>query len=338
MIAVLMAGGAAAQTAPNPNLRPLHGDVHLSGGFLPDPHDVRVTTGGPIHAGGFRSGCAGYITEAPTVSVHWTGGSGALPLFFTTTDAARDPTILVRDPRGNWHCDDDGGVGLNPLFETTNNQSGRYDVWIGAFAGSGGSAVFRVTELARHATGENPSTPVVSSRGLTSTPRAVITGMTPNHRLSPRFGHISLTSGFLPDPHSVQVTAGGSVRADGFSSSCVGFISDEPTARLNWRSGSSTMPLLIAADASADTTLVVRAPDGAWYCNDDGAGSLNPLFADTRPQSGVYDIWVGRFSRGTAPATLRISEMISNVSTLHGGDDDDDLYCDLYWEDDPDCW
>ncbi|GAD58012.1 hypothetical protein MBEBAB_0262 [Brevundimonas abyssalis TAR-001] len=46
----------------------------------------------------FQSGCSGYVSEAPTVSLHWSSGSGGLPLFFTTTSAERDPTILVRDP------------------------------------------------------------------------------------------------------------------------------------------------------------------------------------------------------------------------------------------------
>jgi len=330
-LAMLLTGNVAAQSWPNPNLRPLHGDIHLSAGFLPDPHDLRVNAGGPIRVSDFQSGCSGYVSEAPTVSLHWSSGSGGLPLFFTTTSAERDPTILVRDPSGAWHCDDDGGVGLNPLFEARSARTGRYDVWIGTFSNTRGAATFRITELSDSTGGSLSS----FSRPLDSTPRAVVTGRPPNHYLSPRFGVINLSAGFVPDPRTLNVTAGGNVRAGDFSSSCVGFISDAPTARLEWRAGSGSLPLLISARSDTDTTLVVRGPDGSWHCNDDGAGDLNPLFAATAPQSGRYDIWVGRYSQGTTNAVLNISEVIGNVSTAHGSLDDDCEYAD--W-DDPDCW
>lgn len=335
-LTLLLAGNAAAQTSPNPNLRPLHGEIHLSGGFLPDPHDLRVNTGGPIRVGNFQSGCSGYITEAPTVSVHWTSGSGALPLFFTTTGSDRDPTMLVRDPGGAWHCDDDGGDGLNPLFEARNARSGRYDVWIGTFSDTRGVATFQVTELNNRAAGSQSS----FSSQVTPTARAVVTGRPPNHHLSPRFGTINLAAGFIPDPHALAVTAGGNVTAGDISATCRGFISDAPTARLEWRAGSGGLPLLISARSDGDTTLMVRVPDGSWYCDDDSAEGLNPLFASTSAQSGRYDIWVGRYSPGTTSATLIISELISNIITPSRSIDDmsDDEYCEyVNWED-PDCW
>ncbi|MDZ4319323.1 MAG: hypothetical protein U1A07_10890 [Phenylobacterium sp.] len=335
-LTLLLTGHAVAQAWPNPNLRPLHGDIHLSGGFLPDPHDLRVNTGGPIRVSNFQSGCSGYVTEAPTVSVHWSSGSGALPLIFTTANSDRDPTILVRDPAGAWHCDDDGGAGLNPLFEARNARTGRYDVWIGTFSDARGVATFRVTELNNDDVGSQSS----SSGQVTPTARAVVTGRPPNHHLSPRFGVINLAAGFVPDPHTLNVTAGGNITAGDISSSCRGFISDAPTARLEWRAGSGGLPLLISARSDGDTTLLVRAPDGSWYCNDDGAGGLNPLFASTAAQSGRYDIWVGRYSQGTISAALSISELIGNVSTAHRSIDDmsDDEYCEyVNWED-PDCW
>ncbi|MFN4297978.1 MAG: hypothetical protein ACK4FB_14205 [Brevundimonas sp.] len=335
-ITLLLTGHAAAQISPNPNLRPLHGDIHLSGGFLPDPHDLRVNAGGPIRVGSFRSGCSGYVTEAPTVSVHWSSGSGALPLFFTTTGSDRDPTILVRDPSGAWHCDDDGGDGLNPLFEARNARTGRYDVWVGTFSATRGVATFRITELNNRAGGSAPS----YSGPLDPTPRAVVTGRPPNHHLSPRFGIIDLSAGFAPDPYTLNVNAGGNISAGDISSSCRGFISEAPTARLQWEGGAGGLPLLIAARSDGDTTLLLRGPDGSWYCDDDGAGGLNPLFASTVGRSGRYDIWVGRYSQGTISAVLSISELIGNVSTAHRSIDDmsDDEYCEYVDWDDPDCW
>lgn len=347
-LVLLTAGAAVAQNAPNPNLPSLHGEISLRAGFTPDPHDVRVNTGGPIDASAVGNGCRGQVSEAPTIRVNWSAGSGSLPLLFTTTDYERDPVILVRDPSGQWHCDDDGGIGLNPLHEAQSSVSGRYDIWVGTYSGvsSSGvtsSATFRVTELSRHATEPEYVAPPVSS-GPTATPRASLTGAPPNHHLSPQFGVINLSADFTPDPYNLTVMAGGDIQVSNFASGCAGYISAAPTARLNWRagsgSGSGSLPLLVSSHADIDTTLLVRGPDGSWYCNDDGAGNFNPLFIAAPPVSGQYDIWVGRFRHGTTQATLKISELIRNVTTYHSSSwiDDDDAYCDdVDWAD-PYCW
>ena len=57
-----------------------------------------------------------------------------------------------------------------------------------------------------------------------------------------------------------------------------------------------------------DTTLVINAPDGEWYCDDDGAGYPNPELTFASPMSGQYDIWVGTYGGGNANATLQILE------------------------------
>jgi hypothetical protein len=66
--------------------------------------------------------------------------------------------------------------------------------------------------------------------------------------------------------------------------------------------------LSIAVQANSDTTLIINAPNGEWYCNDDANG-FNPEVLFDNPQSGLYDIWVGTFSSGASqPAQLRIHE------------------------------
>ena len=68
--------------------------------------------------------------------------------------------------------------------------------------------------------------------------------------------------------------------------------------------------LYISATADRDATLIVNAPDGSWWCDDDSAGDLNPGLVFDNPQSGRYDIWVGTYSEGpAADATLHISEL-----------------------------
>jgi hypothetical protein len=128
----------------------------------------------------------------------------------------------------------------------------------------------------------------------------------PNGR--PNFGEISLSGGFTPDPARINLQAGGNIDASrSLGGACRGFVTEAPDVRLNWQSGS--LPLYISAYSNADTTLVINAPDGRFYCVDDSNG-LNPALRFDNPASGRYEIWVGTYnSGGLAPAQLRISEL-----------------------------
>ncbi len=126
-----------------------------------------------------------------------------------------------------------------------------------------------------------------------------------NWELPPTYGEVELTSGFQPDPHTVQLQAGGSIDASGLGGDCIGLVADAPDYDLYFEAGE--LPLNIYVRSAADTTLVVNAPDGNWYCSDDASG-LDPMVSFGSPQSGLYDIWVGSFD-GVPEATLYISEL-----------------------------
>lgn len=117
--------------------------------------------------------------------------------------------------------------------------------------------------------------------------------------LEPNFGTYELSAGFTPDPATLDIVAGGGVNAANVG--CSGMISNAPDARLIWSGGQIT----IGAESSSDTTIVVNAPDGNWYCADDTNG-FDP--AVTLSGSGQYDIWVGTFGGGTASAVLYATE------------------------------
>ena len=127
---------------------------------------------------------------------------------------------------------------------------------------------------------------------------------------APNYGTVNLSTGFEPDPRVVSVRSGGNINAESISSSCRGYISNAPDVRLVFNGGSS-LPLIISANSSADTTLVVNAPDGSWYCDDDGGDrGLNPSVRFNRPLSGRYEIWVGTYgNQSLQPADLHISEL-----------------------------
>ncbi len=125
------------------------------------------------------------------------------------------------------------------------------------------------------------------------------------------FGEIRLRAGFSPDPYRVDVMAGGSIDAlsdTPLPGECVGKIADAPDFEITYQAGG--LPLVFRTLSSADTTLIINAPDGRWHCDDDsystGEGDAEVRF--NRPQSGTYDIWVGTFSASPASATLVITE------------------------------
>ena len=126
-------------------------------------------------------------------------------------------------------------------------------------------------------------------------------------RAAPRFGTVSLSSGFTPDPWTAKVEAGGEMDVGPLGGRCIGFIDgSKPDYDLNFQSGK--YQLSVYAIASADVSLVVYTPDGRWVCDDDTSGT-NPQILLNNPVSGNYNIWVGTHSRGAvADAVLGVTE------------------------------
>jgi len=142
--AALAAGAVLAQDFTR---NPSFGTHNLAAGFTPDPYVVNVTAGGSIAAeriGG--AGCVGSIAQAPDVRVNYTAGQ--FPLRFMASSRA-DVTIVVNDPQGRWHCNDDyRGHGTDGAVLFQRPLSGQYDIWIGSYdRGSGQRAQLLITEV-----------------------------------------------------------------------------------------------------------------------------------------------------------------------------------------------
>ena len=124
----------------------------------------------------------------------------------------------------------------------------------------------------------------------------------------PAFGELTLMAGFEPDPHRVELTAGGDIdAASSIGGECVGMIAGPPDLRLTYKPDEAS--LTIKAIAGADTTLVVNDPNGEWACNDDSDDGLNPAVTFSDPQEGVYDIWVGTLDEEPVAAVVEITEL-----------------------------
>lgn len=127
--------------------------------------------------------------------------------------------------------------------------------------------------------------------------------------LTANYGEIRLRSGFTPDPYVASITAGGPIDAykdTPLPQECVGNISDAPDFQVTYEAGS--LPLVFRTRSSTDTTLIINGPDGSWSCDDDSWGDGDAEVRFGRPESGVYDIWVGTFGGGTSAASLLITE------------------------------
>jgi hypothetical protein len=120
------------------------------------------------------------------------------------------------------------------------------------------------------------------------------------------YGSVNLSSGFMPDPYTVSLTAGGSISAYSLGNGTAGNIANAPDFDLYYNAGSYTLYIYVVS--SADTTLVINTPSGRWVGNDDYTG-LNPCVVFSSPDSGLYNIWVGTIGNSYADATLYISEM-----------------------------
>ncbi len=121
-----------------------------------------------------------------------------------------------------------------------------------------------------------------------------------------------LLGGFLPDPHMVAITSGGSIDVAPLSLApgCRGFVTSQPDFILQYDAPHAWLRFFVRAPG--DTTLVINDGSGRWHCDDDGGGATNPMVDLSNPPRGQYDIWVGSYRAGEAiRAQLGITELTS---------------------------
>lgn len=132
-----------------------------------------------------------------------------------------------------------------------------------------------------------------------------------DYMADPDFGTVLLQAGFTPSPNVSEIFSfGGVVDTSYLGGDCVGYAARAPDLRLMWSGTSNELRIFFTEDAGEDATLVMNLPDASWVCNDDYAGSLDPLIALENPPEGQYDIWIGsyqpnQFISGTLSVTER---------------------------------
>ncbi len=133
-----------------------------------------------------------------------------------------------------------------------------------------------------------------------------------NYSLPPIYGSVALSAGFVPDPFSVGITAGGPTSASYLGGGCYGYTTSAPTFSINYTSGSASL-LRFYFIGSGDTTMIINSPSGSFSCVDDSFGTLNPTIDFNSPSSGRYDIWVASYAEGgSVGGTLYATELSGN--------------------------
>lgn len=231
--------------------------------------------------------CAGYVDfEAADVTLTLEAQQPTLSLY---AESATDTVIMVLDPAGTWHCDDDS-EGVNPAVTLSPARPGAYQVLVGAYSqdAAGSYQLWAGSGAPRWSQGV-PGTAVLG------------------YEAPPAAGRLLLGEGGNADGERLVLSlaaAGGD--AQEVRSDCRGFIEMARPDALLTLAREEPMVTLYAVSGQ-DTTLVVRGPDGVIHCNDDYE-ELNPGILLYGAQPGDYAIWVGAYHQGEAVrATLGVT-------------------------------
>lgn len=130
----------------NWRLQPHFGTVDLQSGFTPDPHVVNIVPGGSINLANAQSiigmNVSGFVSDAPDLDLNYTSNH-SYPLRFRVEGGSVDTLLLINDPSGTWHYNDDTH-GLDPEILFLKPLSGMYNIWVGRYQSEGASGNVRL--------------------------------------------------------------------------------------------------------------------------------------------------------------------------------------------------
>lgn len=130
----LAASVTAAQACPDYSIESTFGELALDAGFLPDPLIRVVEAGGDVDLGACSDvPSLGWVTDGPDLEFTYEGSSGGALTITAISLTGTDLILLVNDPTGDWHTDDDGGFAHSPAVSIGNAPDGVYDVWVGTY-------------------------------------------------------------------------------------------------------------------------------------------------------------------------------------------------------------
>jgi hypothetical protein len=133
-------------------------------------------------------------------------------------------------------------------------------------------------------------------------------------------GSIVIGPGFTPSPIIMGGSAGGSVDAStmmgagtmAYGYSCIGMMPTTPQHVLEVTGPIPHLRIVVdtyiaGTGGSNDTTLMVRMPDGSFWCDDDGGGELQPMVEGMVTMPGRVEVFVGGYSSSGVGARYKIA-------------------------------
>lgn len=272
--------------------------INPAAGFPLDPFLVSLQAGGTVTATTLTEGCTGYVSANPAVTVDYKGSADLLRAFFYSDG---DTTLVVETPDGDILCNDNTSqLVLDPTIEITQPVKGPYSVWVGSASAKDLVPGFLVLTTHHDVTAgtmalaslvKRPAAPAVlpHRERLTNAARRIAEATTKLTAVDTlRAGGKDITKDFTADGDlpAPELQTGDTL--------CGGLVHETPDYAFDWSGETPALNLLV--EANADTTLMVRAPDGSYLCADDtdGTRNLNPLLTIRQPAAGQYLVWIGR--------------------------------------------
>ena len=128
---------AAIAPAQDGTLDPTFGSIELESGFWPDPYIIEMLAGGSIDLELTTDKTLrainpyGFVADAPDLDLYFEA-TGGLPLIIRVEGFGEDTVLLINDPEGNWHFNDDYND-YDPKITFMRPVSGLYSIWVGTF-------------------------------------------------------------------------------------------------------------------------------------------------------------------------------------------------------------
>ncbi len=278
--------------------------ISLNTGFMPDPRRAAGFSGGPVQAMGVQGNCRGYIPAQPQHILTTPTGFNFLRVFATS---GGDTTLMIRSTTQTWCADDT--YGANPGIDLNGLPPGRYDIYVGSYsAGTQHPYQLAITELQGVTPNSQGGGEMQPPPPPPPPPPVDPGGYRPPGGFRPQGGGNSLGAlqpGFPPlygrmmlRPRpgatvAARGSTGGSIPGSGVSGQgvCRGYYLGAPSHLLLLPTPQDFLRIYVMS--AADSTLIVRRPDGQILCNDDTYG-FNPAVEGNFP-AGLYQVWVGSY-------------------------------------------
>lgn len=279
--------------------------IQLNTGFLPDPRRMAGMAGGPVQAQGVQANCRGWIPEQPQHILTTPTGFQFLRII---SQASADTTLMVRSTMGTWCADDT--YSFNPGVDLNNLPPGRYDIYVGTYS-PGRNVPYQLLISELSSTRPSGVADVDNGQRPMPMPRPAQHSLGDLNFRAPPIVRARIMVGPSFDTRSVRGRNGGDVPAQGIRGEgiCRGFFREQPNHVMFVTSPQQFMRVF--AVSAADSTLVIRRPDGTVVCNDD-TYNLNPS-VEGGFQPGMYQIWVGTYRENESrPYQLTVTVDPSN--------------------------